>query len=106
MTNFERFLQDNKLKKQDVAEFLGKSASSMTYYCKEGNEPNEAIVEKLAQKWDVSALRSINTKKAIKEDTIQFYINEVALLRQIVENQSAIIARYESLMKVVCKQEK
>lgn len=106
-SKFEQFLKDNNLKKGEVATYLEIAPSNITDYCKGGRIP-DAQMEKLIRnnrKWDVTALLTpTSAKDSMPKVTnadamIQFLYGEVEMLRQMLNNQSAIIAGYEAMIK-------
>jgi len=103
--NIEKFLADNKLRKGDLADYLGVVRSNVTTYIKTGRIPEKQaeILRSNDRGWDCSALNdeAQETKEEAPKNEDSMLRSELDLLRQIVNNQSAIIARYETIMKVV-----
>lgn len=105
MTPFETFLKDNKIKKIEIAQYLGIVPSNITKYCQGEPVPDCNLAKIKANKngWDCSALTRPQPKKEKDKDrndeaTIEMLRYELETLRQVINNQSMIIARYESII--------
>ena len=104
--DIEGFLAANKIKKKTLAEYLGISAAGVTSILRNGKMADDKLARLLNNDrgWDTSSLLlAAPSKRDLLESEIEFLRGEIQALRKIVNNQSAIISRYEAIIQAVYK---
>lgn len=107
MTPFEQFLEDNSLRKKDVAEYLGIAQSNLSYYCS-GRKIPKATIDKLSKnkKWDCSAILVPSSVASGGDNelmlaTVEAMKEEIKTLRQMVESQALLIAAVKTITDIL-----
>ena len=111
MSNFEKFLKDNKIRKQDIAEFLGVSKAFITQLSQGTRKlPRDKYDSIKANKaWDCSALdikdnsgiliNSSTISGDIHQDNRKYFSDSPDVLRAQIEQLERLIEEKEERLK-------
>ena len=110
MGDFEKFLSDNKIKKQEIAEFLDVSRSFVTQLSQGTRKlpADKLALIKANKAWDCSALEITNSGILISaknisgnvhQDNRQYYSDSPDVLRSEIDKLDRIIAEKEERIK-------
>lgn len=109
--NFEKFLKENKLQKQEIAKFLGVSRAFVTQLCQGTRKlpADKAALIKANHEWDSSALSlqnnngiMINARDisgTVNQDNRQYYSDSPDVLRAQIDKLDLIITEKEERIK-------
>lgn len=103
--NIEQFLADNRLRKTELASYLGIVPSSISAFIAKGELPDKHLPRILSNPygWDVSALldgsapAQAENPLALAIETLQ---NECEALRGVIARQDEIIARFDAFLRL------
>lgn len=115
MTPFEKFLTLNRIKKKDIADYLGICSSNIAVYCGHNARmlPQKHVtkIKNNTNGWNCAPFdepgpidfeyHSKSMKELLKEnDQLQ---EKIVALEQIIANQSAVITSYERMIREFIK---
>ena len=111
MSGFEKFLKDNKIQKQEIAQFLNVSRAFVTQLSQGTRKlpPDKMALIKANTAWDCSALEAgsnsgilINANNIsgnVSQDNRQYYSDSPDVLRAEIDKLDRIIAEKEERIK-------
>lgn len=98
MGSFEKFLKDNKIQKQEIAQFLNVSRAFVTQLSQGTRKlpPDKMALIKANTAWDCSAL---DISGNVSQDNRQYYSDSPDVLRAEIDKLDRIIAEKEERIK-------